>query len=80
MKKRAKQVDKMVESMNNYLRVNRIISSTDTACLLMTGMLLNADAYNGFNWFYCTKDGIKSLVGSGDEEVIKSKDGYIQFY
>ena len=80
MAKRCKQVDKMVEAMNAHLKANRIISPKDTACWLMSGMLINADAYNGFNWFYYTKDGIKSLVGSGDEEVIKSKDGFIQFY
>lgn len=80
MSKRTKQVDKMVESVNDYLRGNRIISNCDTVFLVVSGALLDADTYRGFNWFYFDEQGVKRLVGSGDEEVVSSKDGFIQFY
>lgn len=80
MAKRCKQVDKMVESMNSYLRINRIIDPNRLACILMSQMLLNAGAYRGFNWFYSDEQGVQRLVGSGNDEVVRSKNGFIQFY
>jgi hypothetical protein len=80
MAKRAKQVDKMVESINYYLKANRIINELCTECMLMTAMLLSANCYRGFNWFYENEDGIEVLVGSGDPSVISEKDGYLKYY
>lgn len=80
MAKRAKQVDLMVEEMNLYLRTNRIISELDKSCLLLSRMLCYAGCYRGFNWFYLNEYGVQVLVGSYDPEIIRSKDGYIQFY
>lgn len=80
MAKRTKQAQIMIDTVNMYLKKNRIIDELCKECMLMTGMLLNAGCYKGFNWFYNLEDGTKVLVGSGDPEVITSKDGYIQFY
>lgn len=80
MSKRTKQVEAMVESINSYLKANRIINELCDVCMVMSCMLLNANCYRGFNWFYRDENGNQLLVGSGDASVIKEKDGYIQFY
>lgn len=80
MAKRCKQVDKMVEAMNSYLKANRVIDELQVECMTMTCMLINAGCYRGFNWFYKNENGIQSLVGSGEPAIIRAKDGYIQFY
>lgn len=80
MAKRTKQSQVMVDTVNYYLKHNKVIDSNDIVCMIMMGQLLNAKCYNGFNWFYELCDGTHALVGSGDPEVIKSKNGFIQFY
>ena len=84
MAKSTRQVQLMVESMNRYLMANLRSDSRHLSCVLMTNMLLSADAYKGFNWFYvdtsCKDTELLKLVGSSDEAILKEKDAFIQFY
>ncbi len=71
MKKRAKQVQIMIDSANDYLMMNHVRSVyEDFACVFMD-CLIKAGVYNGFNMY--TKDG---KLSCGDE----STTDYIQFY
>lgn len=88
MAKRTKQVDKMVEYVNNILRNNRVIDEYDSDFFLMQGLLLETNTYQGFNYFYDfeytdvvgNKTIIQRLAGTADEEKLKELDGYIQLY
>ena len=86
--KRTKQVDKMVEYVNNILRNNRVIDEYDSDFFLMQGLLLETNTYQGFNYFYDfeytdvvgNKTIIQRLAGTSDKEKLKELDGYIQLY
>lgn len=70
MKKRAKQVQIMIDSANDYLMKNHVISVYENFAYVFMGCLIKADVYNGFNTY--TKDG---KLSGGDE----STTDYIQF-
>lgn len=79
MAKRAVQTNTIIKTINKHLKANRITDATCELCLLVSSMLLDANCYRGFNWFY--EDGkVQKMVGSSDIAVIQEKDGYIQFY
>ena len=67
--KRAKQVDKMVQQVNYYLKKNEIKNQwCDTVQVFMTS-LMAADVYKGFNFY--KKDGSLTTENECD---------YIQIY
>ena len=88
MKKRTKQVEKMVVIFNNYLKANKVIDMSDAAFSVFTHSLLELGIYKGFNYYYekdytdimGNKSKIEVLCGTGDEEKLKEMGGYIQVY
>lgn len=49
--KQTKQVRKMVETVNQYLRDNHIKDDGNPVFATMEWLLLQADCYHGFNYF-----------------------------
>lgn len=49
--KRSKQAQKIIDSVNYYLRVNHIKSESDNVFLVFSYALIQAGIYNGYNWF-----------------------------
>lgn len=61
--KRAKQTQIIVDNVNNYLRNNHIKSQGDPVFVVTSHALINANVYQGFNYF--TADG---FLSGGDNE------------
>lgn len=71
--KRTKQTQKIVNAINEYLRNNHIKSQGDPVFVVITHALINANAYQGFNYF--TADG-KLFSGENENE----KFDHLEFY
>lgn len=61
--KRTKQTQAIVDSVNEYLRNNHIKSQGNPVFIVMSNALINANVYQGFNYF--TADG---FLSGGDNE------------
>ena len=61
--KRAKQTQIIVDNINSYLRNNHIKSQGDPVFVVMSHALINANVYQGFNYF--TAEG---FLSGGDNE------------
>lgn len=88
MKRRTKQVEIMVDKVNQILKNNRVIDETDSDFGLMQFLLLDQRIYGGFNWFYESeytdvlgnKVKVQRLAGTSDRDKLKELDAYIQLY
>lgn len=69
--KRAKQTQTIVDNVNSYLRNNHIKSQGNPVFVVMSHALINANVYQGFNYF--TADG--KLSGSDND-----KFDHFEFY
>lgn len=69
--KRAKQTQVIVYSVNEYLRNNHVKSQGDPVFVVMSHALINANVYQGFDYF--TAEG---FLFSGDNE----KFDHLEFY
>ena len=49
--KRSKQAQKIIDSVNYYLRVNHINDESNIVFIVFDYALINAGIYNGFNCF-----------------------------
>lgn len=80
MKRRAKQMEILIDDINMYLRRNYIKAESNPAFLIVQHSLLEQGLYRGFNYFKDKKleDGtiISVLAGSSDP----SEFDYIQLY
>lgn len=72
--RRTKQVQVMVDSVNEYLKRNKIKDQYNDVAMVMMHSLIQANCYGGFNWFRTNEQGMQVL--SGGEE----KAEYIQLY
>lgn len=61
--KRAKQTQIIVDNINSYLHNNHIKSQGDPVFVVMSHALINANVYQGFNYF--TAEG---FLSGGDNE------------
>ena len=52
MAARTKQVEIMIKEFNDYLKNNHIIDEYATEVHLFLHLLLRANCYQGFSWFY----------------------------
>ena len=52
MAARTKQVEIMIKEFNDYLKNNHIIDKYSKEVHLFLHLLLRANCYQGFNWFY----------------------------
>ncbi len=84
MAKRTKQLQAVVDMCNEMFRNNRVIDPLDSDASLLSHILIQLDCYSGYNWFYedksYTEVDVLRLVGSGKEDIVREKDGFIQFY
>lgn len=86
MAARTKQVEIMIEEFNLYLKNNHIIDEYATEVHLFLQLLLRANCYQGFNWFYeypyTDVTGKTTMVqthaGTSDKEQLKGMRAYIQ--
>lgn len=62
--KRTKQTQVIMNNVNNYLRNNHVKSQGDPVFVVMSHALINANIYQGFNYF--TADG--KLSGGENEK------------
>ena len=69
--KRTKQTQIIVDNVNHYLRNNHIKSQGDPVFVIMSHALINANVYQGFNYF--TADG--KLSGGQNEQF-----DHLEFY
>lgn len=69
--KMTKQVQVMVNSVNEYLKTNHVKNESDCQFVIMTNLLIEAGCYQGFNYY--TEDG--RLAGTN-----KGAADHIQFY
>ena len=78
-KKRTKQVEEMVNSVNKYLRVNKLKDENDHLFSWLCMYLLDKKMYKGYN-FYVEKKfqsvSLPILAGSAD----KGKYDFLQIY
>ena len=82
--RRSKQLQKLVDDVNDYLRKNHIKSQSDPCFLVVSDSLLKQHLYQGYNFYvdfevtywdgYKTK--IPRLAGTSDPE----KFDYLQLY
>lgn len=84
MAKRTKQLQAVVDMCNEMFRNNRVIDPLESDASLLSHILIQLDCYKGYNWFYEDRsytDGVMlRLVGSGMQDIVREKDGFIQFY
>lgn len=69
--KRAKQTQKIVDFVNEYLRNNHVKREDDPVFVVMNIALIEAGVYHGFNYF--TTEG---FLSGGDNE----KFDHLEFY
>lgn len=69
--KRTKQTQAIVDSVNEYLRNNHIKSQGNPVFVVMSHALINANVYQGFNYF--TTEG---FLSGGDNE----KFNHLEFH
>ena len=83
---RTKQVEIMIEEFNLYLKNNRIIDEYTPEVHLFLHLLLRANCYQGYTWFY--EDPFTDVMGkttmvqiparTSDKEQLKGMKAYIQ--
>ena len=86
MAKRTKQVEIMIEEFNLYLKNNHIIDEYTPEVHLFLHLLLRANCYRGFNWFYeypytdvvGKTTMVQTHAGTSDKEQLKGMKAYIQ--
>lgn len=67
--KRTKQAEKMIDAVNEYLRKNNIKSQNDCVFAVFSYALLEANIYNGFNYYKHKEiNGEKVLVLAGTSD------------
>lgn len=69
--KRAKQTQKIVDCVNEYLRNNHVKTESDPVFVVMNIALIEANVYQGYNYF--TTDG---RLSGGENE----KFDHLRFY
>ena len=77
--KRSKQLQNMINQVNDYLRSNRVKEEGNDVFLIITHNLLQQGLYQGFNYFKDAKIGdmvIPVLAGTSDPD----KFEYLQIY
>ena len=88
MAKRTKQVEIMIEEFNLYLKNNHIIDEYATEVHIFLHLLLRANCYQGFNWFYeypytdvvGKTTMIPRLCGTADKIELQAMKAYLQVY
>lgn len=88
MAARTKQVEKMVEEVNEILKNNHEIDEFSAICHIFSHLLIRTKCYRGFNWFYDvpytdvtgTTAIISRLCGTSDPNQLKAMHAYIQYY
>lgn len=83
MKKRTKQVQEMVNMVNDYLKYNRIIDEYDRQKEGLVWLLIGTNLYYGYNYFYDKEiDGkvCQCHAGTSNKEKLKELNAYIQLY
>ena len=86
MAARTKQVETMIEEFNLYLKNNHIIDEYTPEVHLFLHLLLRANCYQGFNWFYeypytdvvGKTTMVQTHAGTSDKEQLKGMKAYIQ--
>lgn len=82
-KKRTKQVQEMVDMLNEYLKYNKVIDPYNEVKAGLTWLLLGTNLYYGYNYFYDKEiDGkvYQCHAGTCDKEKLKELNAYIQLY
>lgn len=69
--KRTKQTQAIVDSVNKYLQNNHVKTESDPVFVVMQHALINANVYQGFNYF--TAEG---FLSGGDN----NKFDHLEFY
>lgn len=69
--KRTKQTQAIVDSVNEYLQNNHVKTESDPVFVVMQHALINANVYQGFNYF--TAEG---FLSGGDN----NKFDHLEFY
>lgn len=80
--KRTKQVETMVKVTNENLKTRKVISENDELFMWFNWLLMKADCYNGFNWYYektLNNETIQVLAGTSNPLRLKELNAYIQF-
>ena len=86
MAARTKQVEIMIKEFNDYLKNNHIIDEYATEVHLFLHLLLRANCYQGFNWFYeypftdimGKTTMVQTSARTSDKEQLKGMRAYIQ--
>lgn len=83
--KRTKQVQKMVDRMNEFLKNNHITDDKQWDFTMFIDLLIQADAYSGYNLVYddCTLDNgirIQKLASTSDRRNPELKNCYLYLY
>ena len=82
-KKRAKQVQEIINTLNGYLKYNKVIDEYDNVKEGLTWLLLATNLYYGYNYFYDKEVNGKMyqcLANTTDKEKLKKLKAYIQLY
>ena len=70
--KRTEQAEKMIDAVNEYLKINNIKSQNDYVFGVFLYALLKANIYNGFNYYKHKEiNGEKVLVLAGTSDPTK---------
>ena len=88
MAARTKQVEIMIDEFNDYLKNNHIIDEYTPEVHLFLHLLLRANCYQGFNWFYEVPytdvvgktTMIPRLCGTADKIELQAMKAYLQVY
>lgn len=83
---RTKQVEIMIEEFNLYLKNNRIIDEYTPEVHLFLHLLLRANCYRGYTWFYeypftdvmGKTTMVQTPARTSDTEQLKGMKAYIQ--
>ena len=77
--KRSKQTQVMVETVNQYLRANKVTTLDNSVFAVTSNVLSNINCYKGFNWYIPKHIGNEIVDVTVTEEIAKTNNGYIQF-
>ena len=88
MKKRTKQVQKLVDELNIVMKDNLIIDEYQELFSSVVWLLLRIECYAGYNYFYeedytdtignVTK--IERLAGTSEADKLQELNAYVQLY